>query len=331
MKKILTVFLVALVVMPFVGFASSPVQNNHPAASTCTNFEQCPEYRDYLLNLLAELIKIVEELQKAQAASEIEIDENGIVTDIDSEDLSELKDVTYTILSEGRLSGESRGDVPDVIIDIWSDFEAIASAEIVDKYVSSLRAYYNEEDIVAAYVETDDNDYTKWVVGINISAYQEDQTVDKKNFHQTLVHEFAHIVTLNEEQLDLTTPSSACGIYYMGEGCLYANSYLAEFVKEFWDDKDFDHAEEYEDESDEDEQQELIEDFFQENNDEYVTEYATTQPAEDIAESFVAYISEELPEDDQDERDEKILFFDNFPELREIRERIRSAFITIYN
>lgn len=331
---------VLMLCVPSVGFASqqyslSDVRFDSHTAPACTDFEQCPEYRTYLLELIAELIEILKELQEAQTGldtdAEIEIDTERVVVDIDSDDISDLRDVTYTVLSGGRLSGESRGDVPQVVLDVWNDFTVIASEETINQYVSSLRAYHDEDDLSAAYVQTDENDYTKWVVAFNIADYDQDSSKDKKQFHQTLVHEFAHILTLNEDQLDLTTPAVQCGIYYVGEGCLYVNSYLAEFVEEFWEDEDFDHAEDYLDEDDEDKRDEMLQEFFDENEDEYVTAYATSHPAEDIAESFALYVTEDLPEDDEDERDEKLLFFDGFSELRAIRDRIRQSFTAIYN
>jgi hypothetical protein len=58
-----------------------------------------------------------------------------------------------------------------------------------------------------------------------------------------------------------------------------------------------------------------------------VTEYAASNPSEDLAESFTAFVLQEKPTKSTVgfiHSDQKILFFYDFPELVEIRDFIRS-------
>ena len=58
-----------------------------------------------------------------------------------------------------------------------------------------------------------------------------------------------------------------------------------------------------------------------------MTEYAATNPSEDFAESFMVFVLKEKPAKstaDFIHKDQKILFFYDFPELVEIRDFIRN-------
>ncbi|MBK8027740.1 MAG: hypothetical protein IPK19_41755 [Chloroflexi bacterium] len=69
--------------------------------------------------------------------------------------------------------------------------------------------------------------------------------------------------------------------------------------------------------------------FFDENPDGFVSEYAATNPIEDFAESFSYFVGlddDMLPVDGEASVVEaKILWFDQFPELAELRISVREA------
>ncbi len=62
--------------------------------------------------------------------------------------------------------------------------------------------------------------------------------------------------------------------------------------------------------------------LFEDFPESFVTEYAATHPAEDIAESFIYFVTLDKPEGNLI-KDKKIRFFYAYPELIEIRERMR--------
>ena len=157
---------------------------------------------------------------------------------------------------------------------------------------------------------------------------------DKLNLTYTLIHEYAHLLTLGPDQV---TPSeavfnnpnddniyydevSACPDYFPGEGCSRSSSYINAFFNQFWADI----YEEWQDinliEND-DAYYEALDDFYYNYEDRFVTGYAATNPEEDIAEAFTFFVLSPRPNGDTIAK-EKILFFYNYPELVELRDEI---------
>jgi len=337
MTKIFTVLFLSTIAVTASAHSyhqASSVTFEVPTFSNCSvvTAEACPEYKQYLLGLLLQLIQAIEEAREAsaEAAEENPSGTNRVIVNLTDQEIDRFKDSTYRVLSNGKLSGESRGDVPEVVVSLWNDFKVIAGEEIIDEFVISIRAYYDEDDYTAAYVETDNDDYTKWILGLNVADYVNDTSANKENYFQVLIHEFAHILTLNNDQLDLTSNERSCGTYNPGEGCLYANSYLYQFVDEFWERGDFRVSDRVDEEEDQEKRDEITEEYYENNDDEFVSAYAITNPAEDIAESFAYYVYADIPEEVETEIDEKFLFFEGIMELREIRNTIRSTFTDIF-
>ena len=65
------------------------------------------------------------------------------------------------------------------------------------------------------------------------------------------------------------------------------------------------------------------EDIYTGNESDFVTDYAAMNEAEDIAESFAIYTMHELIEDDGTTAWDKVMFFEQFPELVALRTHIR--------
>ena len=63
--------------------------------------------------------------------------------------------------------------------------------------------------------------------------------------------------------------------------------------------------------------------FYQTHKKQFVTNYAATNPDEDFAESFTAFVLKEKPTTSTI-ADQKIQFFYDFPELVEMRDFMRS-------
>lgn len=139
------------------------------------------------------------------------------------------------------------------------------------------------------------------------------------NFYQmdeTLVHEFCHILTLNHTQM-MPRMNEQSPTYTTDEGTLRQGSYLNQFYQRFWKDiaaaylVESDYVDAYADER-----------LYADYPDAFVTEYAATHPAEDIAESFIYFVTLDKP-DGTTVKDDKIRFFYVYPELIEIRNQMR--------
>jgi hypothetical protein len=157
---------------------------------------------------------------------------------------------------------------------------------------------------------------------------------NRANLTYTLVHEFAHLLTLGPDQV---TPSlavfnnpedndiylqevSACPNYFPGEGCANADSYIDDFYYQFWDEI----REEWNEinlEEDEDIYYEKLDAFYQKYQDRFLTDYAATNSEEDIAESWAFFVFSSEPAGDSI-AEQKILFFHQYPELVQLRSEI---------
>ena len=65
----------------------------------------------------------------------------------------------------------------------------------------------------------------------------------------------------------------------------------------------------------------MLEDFYNTYQDQFLTDYAPTSPAEDIAESWAFFVLSPKPEMNSI-ANEKILFFYEYPELVQLRAQI---------
>ncbi len=164
---------------------------------------------------------------------------------------------------------------------------------------------------------------------------------DRLNLTYTLIHEYAHLLTLGPEQV---TPSqavfdnpddndifynevTACPNYFPGEGCSRSTSYINAFYNRFWADI----FEEWLDINlieDDDAYYEALDDFYLTYQDRFVTDYAATNPEEDIAEAFTFFVLSPRPAGDTI-ADEKILFFYDYPVLVNLRDEITNGICSL--
>lgn len=260
-------------------------------------------------------------------------DENG-------EEPEQLYLVTYSV------SGDQISDpyFEDISADLtrFQDDEA-SQQEIWDYFTTLIPA--DERSSLAEYSIITDGEgnalaavaqtlYDPALWGLEVDIRDSD---DKLNLTYTLIHEYAHLLTLGPDQV---TPSlavfnnpndddvyfdevSACPDYFPGEGCSQANSYINAFYNEFWTDI---HAE-WQDVNlieDDDAYYEALDDFYYAYEDRFVTDYAATNPEEDIAEAFTFFVLSPRPGGDTI-AEEKILFFYDYPELVQLRDEIISG------
>ena len=180
-----------------------------------------------------------------------------------------------------------------------------------------------------AMVEQSPNEPTEWMLNVDIA-----DTNDLRDLTYTLIHEYGHLLTLNENQIDVSEEvfynpddddiyyeaEESCGTYFSGEGCAKSNSYIYRFYNEFWADI-YDEWNETQYIEDDDAYYEALDDFYYKYEDRFVTDYAATNVGEDIAEAWTFFVISEKPVGSTI-AEEKILFFYQFPELVALREQI---------
>jgi hypothetical protein len=155
----------------------------------------------------------------------------------------------------------------------------------------------------AQYSPTEDGD--GWILRTNVLS-----STDSIYLTQALVHEFGHFITLNPSQQVPVPPGEKCEQEKLFE-CPAPDSYLNLFFEAFWPPVYGEWVNTWGD-------AERNYRFYLKHSDQFVTDYAASQPIEDIAESWTAFIIHPKPTSGSI-ADQKVLFFYQFPELVDLR------------
>lgn len=179
----------------------------------------------------------------------------------------------------------------------------------------------DENSDTGAYVEQDSQDNTRWNMAVNLDAFSYDGELDREYMISTLIHEYAHVLSFNKYQMRyypvtdneniLDRFAENCSTNLVQEWCMNEDSYLDDFIDIFW--------------SDAQELRKVREewlDVYTGNEDNFITDYAATNPWEDLAESFAYFVLKPKPEP-RTLADKKLLFFYDYKELVTLRNFIR--------
>lgn len=201
---------------------------------------------------------------------------------------------------------------------IWRAVLQILPREFLREEVAEYRINTDGVDNTLAFVTLHESFPEKWIISIDPADFTNEKD---KEFIHTVIHEFAHIVFLNKMQVELESTDS-CTNYSITEGCSKTDSYINAFYTRFWTDiiKDNPTALADEEVTDEDD----ILEFYEKYSTQFVSEYAATNPVEDIAEIFVHFVLEKKPQIPATIAKQKIAFLHQFPELTQLRNKIRA-------
>ena len=120
----------------------------------------------------------------------------------------------------------------------------------------------------------------------------------------TYIHEFAHLLSLRETEVDYYYPDSGCETLFVDETCYFEDAYIADYYDQFYSDGALEATE-----------------------DNYVSDYASTSITEDFAETFAHFVLSPEPAGDTVVA-EKILFFYQYEDLITLRAEILSRAAT---
>lgn len=158
------------------------------------------------------------------------------------------------------------------------------------------------------YVFPTNNDLSTWQFGIAIDlAYQIPFNDLNNGVNGTIIHEFGHIVTLNNEQVN--SSATSCSTYSLNEGCATNDSYIYKFYTNYWKDTPSENT---------------ADQNYKANPNNYVSEYAATNISEDIAETFRVYVLSATPSDNTIVKNKKIIELNGYQNLQNLRTSIRS-------
>jgi hypothetical protein len=211
---------------------------------------------------------------------------------------------------------------------VWTYFATLIP-EQDREFLTEFSVLTDGKDNLLAAVAQSQNDPSSWRLEVDIADAQ-----DHANLTFTLIHEFGHLLTLNEQQV---SPSMAvfnsqddpavrsheaamCPNFFAHEGCSKRDSYLNQFYQRFWTDK---YEEWFQVESIGDDYlyYTRLNEFYEKYQDQFVTEYAATNPVEDLAETWAYFILTPMPHGNSI-ADQKVLFLYEYPELVELRQEI---------
>lgn len=212
--------------------------------------------------------------------------------------------------------------------DLWDMYRTLIPA----KYRGNITEFdliTDGYDGVVAHVMPSMENPKDWTLSLDIL----DSAVNIDEVMKTLIHETAHVLTLGHKQIpvdekylkdfeedkDISTYRSNCETLFLQEGCAREKSYINQFYNSFWKDIEQEWTEKKVEESEETQ----IE-FFKEKHEEFVSQYGTTNVAEDIADTFTAFILQDSKKvkEGSELKYKKIAFFYQFPELVKMRAEV---------
>ncbi len=237
--------------------------------------------------------------------------EGGSITayKIEGADLIKTKD--YDVSGDLK---EAQEDT-DKHQEIWELVKKIIPQRYFPK-ISEFVIYWGAIEESAGYVVETQDDLSTWKLGIAIDeAYYGGFNADGELAY-TIIHEFGHILTLDNTQLDASISETNCQNYYPGEGCAKTNSYINVIQTNFWSDI----WDEYLDAQD---SEKALNDFYNRYQSYYVTQYAATNPGEDVAEVFATFVTSTTNVTPSTIAEQKIQVMYNRPELVALRDFIR--------
>lgn len=193
--------------------------------------------------------------------------------------------------------------------EIWERFVQLIPADQRQMLTSF---ELNPEEASGAYVYPNDNPAT-WSMGVSLGLGED--------LDYVLIHEFAHLLTLQAKEVPPGADSNpdACPTYFTGEGCALSGTTMAEFVERFWPASQIEEINRLQDSED----YEGYEAFYNEHRDDFVTDYATTNPAEDLAETFTVFVLNDRPTGDTI-ADQKVNMLWEDASMVALRDQIRA-------
>lgn len=198
--------------------------------------------------------------------------------------------------------------------DIWYWISEIIPMHARDN-VSDVMLFTDDETLGWVYP---DDELQTWLLSMNLS-----QVEQQEQFLITLVHEVAHLLTLNHEEINSNISEENCSTYYVEDyGCTNEDSYMNIFYDAYW--ADFYH--EWEEVKDNEESQY---EFYEEYSDQFVSHYASTQLAEDLAETIMYFVFTYTPDGDTVAED-KVLYFHNDEYMSQLRVEILKNLVEFY-
>ena len=214
----------------------------------------------------------------------------------------------YTVV-DGELGELCFGLADPRLADSWETLTDIAAGE--DLAPVAVFAGYRSDGSGSgniAFAGPLGEDNLDFVVAVDL----DEASADLAELRVTMAHEFAHVLTQVPDQLDIELAEAQCETFWNGNWCFARNSYIADWVAEFWTPEQLDSLPlNGEADTTAGEDRCNLDPTF-------LGSYAASHPEEDFAESFAAFVYNiRVPA----EVSARQAFFVRYPELAAYRER----------
>ncbi|MFK7907053.1 MAG: hypothetical protein AB8B69_18100 [Chitinophagales bacterium] len=201
---------------------------------------------------------------------------------------------------------------------IWDYFTELIPASARMEIVE-FEIFHGGGDLLGYVAPVNDGDLSKWRMGLAIDAVEGDLSNINLNtdFTYTMIHELGHVLTLDHTQINVSISGGSCGAFHIDEGCSRSGSYINELYNIGWADimPEFNSLKNENDNYD----------FYLDYEDRFVTEYAASNPAEDIAEVFTVFVTSNQAPRGNSIADQKVKAMYGHPELVKLRDEIRQS------
>lgn len=218
-------------------------------------------------------------------------------------------------VDDGELGALCFGDADPIVVDAWESLATITpTAQLSDLVLfGGFEPDGPPADETLAFVTVIDSEGSGFQMSINTI----DAAADPDELLLTIAHEFSHVFTATADQLDRSDDAiDDCVTYFNGEGCYLDDSLMAAWIVEFWDAEvlaGVDPAEESVDDAD----------ARCADDDGFFGPYAATNPEEDFAEAFSAFVFAVEPATDG--QAERLDWIETQPGLVEFRDNAELA------
>ncbi len=202
-------------------------------------------------------------------------------------------------------------------LEVWDRFNEIFPADTHPEITRFRAIDAVESGGIDGSVYASNSDRTEWELVLDTTNAYGRQELDR-----TIIHEFAHLLTLRTDQIPVGSSVDGCAVYAPPEGCPAQDSYLHAYFSEFWPGYTTSEFSAEEKGEGGDCAGECATRF---DTGGFVTEYAATIPTEDIAESFAEWVISDGPPEGSTTQARKFEFFDRYPELVALRDQARAA------
>ncbi|MDB4291252.1 hypothetical protein N9922_03465 [Cyclobacteriaceae bacterium] len=229
-------------------------------------------------------------------------------------------------IKEGTLITNDSLSYSSMAQDYFNTINNTLPKDLIDKYVVSLRLFTDGKDGDLGGLNQMNESVDSWQFDLDtadVNIYSKD-SIEILDYTHTLIHEYGHLLTLNPSQIELTDDMIQDDNkgYLTSEGYALKDSYLGIFFKQFWDDELLLEWDNIDNKKNENKRVKLLYEFYLSHRDNFVTDYAAESPEEDIAEAWTFFVLSDKP-DTNTVKNQKVIFFYQFPELVEYRQKMR--------